>query len=88
MRYLHLLHEALHATGCQLHAFVLMDNHVHLLVMPPDAGRDRTIDAAAWTKLRRIVEWPPRAHWYAMGGAVQSVSCGQCGLRPSLLSLH
>ncbi|WP_258072312.1 transposase [Xanthomonas arboricola] len=31
LRYLHLMHEALHATGCQLHAYVLMDNHVHLL---------------------------------------------------------
>ncbi|WP_257999520.1 transposase [Xanthomonas arboricola] len=39
LRYLHLMHEALHATGCQLHAYVLMDNHVHLLVTPPDAGR-------------------------------------------------
>ncbi|MBB4133414.1 transposase [Xanthomonas sp. 3075] len=39
LRYLQLMHEALHATGCQLHAFVLMDNHVHLLVTPPDAGR-------------------------------------------------
>ncbi|WP_238155868.1 MULTISPECIES: transposase [Xanthomonas] len=38
-RYLHLIHEALHATGCQLHAYVLMDNHVHLLVTLPDAGR-------------------------------------------------
>ncbi|WP_372191617.1 transposase [Xanthomonas axonopodis pv. desmodiigangetici] len=39
MRYLHLIHEALHVTGCQLHAYVLMDNHVHLLVTPPAAGR-------------------------------------------------
>ncbi|UZB01728.1 MULTISPECIES: transposase [Xanthomonas] len=39
MRYLHLMHEALHATGCQLHTYVLMDNHVHLLVTPPAAGR-------------------------------------------------
>ncbi|MBB4605695.1 REP element-mobilizing transposase RayT [Xanthomonas arboricola] len=39
LRYLHLMHEALHATGCQLHAYVLMDNHVHLLVTPPAAGR-------------------------------------------------
>ncbi|WP_330469547.1 transposase [Xanthomonas campestris] len=38
LRYLHLLHEALHATGCQLHAYVLMDNHVHLLVTPPAAA--------------------------------------------------
>lgn len=39
LRYLHLMHEALHATGCQLHADVLMDNHVPLLVTPSDAGR-------------------------------------------------
>lgn len=30
LRYLHLLHEALYATGCQLHADVLMGNHVYL----------------------------------------------------------
>ncbi|NJC44288.1 UNVERIFIED_ORG: putative transposase [Xanthomonas campestris] len=39
LRYLHLLHEALQATGCKLHAYVLMDNHVHLLITPPAAGR-------------------------------------------------
>src|SRR5699024_10082217 len=33
-----LLHEALLATQCALHAYVLMDNHVHLLVTPPEAG--------------------------------------------------
>lgn len=38
LRYLQLLREALHATGCQLHAYVLMDNHVHLLVTPPAHG--------------------------------------------------
>lgn len=37
-RYLHLLGEALLDTGCALHAYVLMDNHVHLLVTPPEAG--------------------------------------------------
>lgn len=39
MRYLHLLRAALHASGCQLHAYVLMDNHVHLLATPPEPGR-------------------------------------------------
>jgi putative transposase len=33
--YRNLLREALLATGCRLHAYVLMDNHVHLLVTPP-----------------------------------------------------
>lgn len=38
LRYLHLLADALLATRCRLHAYVLMDNHVHLLVTPPEAG--------------------------------------------------
>ena len=38
LRYLQLLADALLATRCQLHAYVLMDNHVHLLVTPPEAG--------------------------------------------------
>ena len=37
-RYRNLLREALLATRCQLHAYVLMDNHVHLLVTPPEPG--------------------------------------------------
>jgi putative transposase len=37
-RYLTLLREALQATGVQLHAYVLMDNHVHLLLTPPACG--------------------------------------------------
>ncbi|WP_435004471.1 transposase [Xanthomonas arboricola] len=37
--YLHLLHEALHATGCQLHTYVSMENHVHFLAAPPALER-------------------------------------------------
>ncbi|WP_460831072.1 transposase [Lysobacter humi (ex Lee et al. 2017)] len=37
-RYRHLLRQALTATRCQLHAYVLMDNHVHLLITPPAMG--------------------------------------------------
>ena len=37
-RYRQLLREALQATECRLHAYVLMDNHVHLLATPPEAG--------------------------------------------------
>jgi putative transposase len=36
--YLHLLRDALGAERCGLHAYVLMDNHVHLLVTPTDSG--------------------------------------------------
>lgn len=38
LRYLQLLREALLHTNCKLHAYVLMDNHVHLLVTPPATG--------------------------------------------------
>lgn len=38
-RYRQLLHEALLATDCALHAYVLMDNHVHLLATPRGAGQ-------------------------------------------------
>ncbi|MBX3758593.1 transposase [Burkholderia cepacia] len=37
-RYLHLLRDALLHTGSLLHAYVLMDNHVHLLLTPLDTG--------------------------------------------------
>jgi putative transposase len=37
-RYRQRLREALPAAECRLHAYVLMDNHVHLLVTPPSAG--------------------------------------------------
>ena len=38
LRYLTLLRESLLATECRLHAYVLMDNHVHLLLTPPQPG--------------------------------------------------
>lgn len=37
-RYLRCLCEALHRYGCDLHAYVLMDNHAHLLVTPHEVG--------------------------------------------------
>ena len=37
-RYLQLLLEALGRFGCRLHAYVLMDNHVHLLMTPGEAS--------------------------------------------------
>ena len=36
--YLETLRQALQQTGCQLHAYVLMHNHAHLLLTPPKAG--------------------------------------------------
>jgi putative transposase len=37
-RYLQCLREALPRYGCALHAYVLMGNHVHLLLTPREAG--------------------------------------------------
>lgn len=36
--YLRLLNLALEKTGCRLHAYVLMSNHVHLVLTPPEPG--------------------------------------------------
>jgi hypothetical protein len=38
LRYLTLLRDALLSTGVHLPAYMLMDNHVHLLATPPAAG--------------------------------------------------
>jgi putative transposase len=45
-RYLDCLREACDALACRLHAFVLMTNHVHILMTPTDA-----------TKVGRVFEW-------------------------------
>src|SRR3546814_6305861 len=37
-RYLQCLRHGLSRFGCQLHAYVLMSNHVHLLLTPKEAG--------------------------------------------------
>ena len=37
-RYLQCLRQALLRFGCRLHAYVLMSNHVHLLLTPDEAG--------------------------------------------------
>ena len=42
-RYLTLLREALLQAECALHAYVLMDNHTHLLVTPPRKGAVSTM---------------------------------------------
>jgi REP element-mobilizing transposase RayT len=63
--YLTLLREALLDTGCKLHAYVLMDNHVHLLATPPQLGAvarfmQHTFDAAtsASSTLATVVRGP------------------------------
>nr|WP_244672038.1 transposase [Pseudoxanthomonas spadix] len=55
LRYLQLLRDALHHSGSTLHAYVLMANHVHLLLTPPTVQAD----AAPGPPLRSLVQWPP-----------------------------
>ena len=57
--YLALLRDALASTGCELHAYCLMTNHVHLLVTPPDelAGSDLMYEVG-----RRYVPYFNRRH--------------------------
>lgn len=43
LRYLTLLREAMLEAKCVLHAYVLMNNHTHLLVTPPRAGAVSTM---------------------------------------------
>lgn len=64
VRYLHLLHDAMLATGCQLHAYVLMNNHVHLLAMPPEAGGVGKMMQRAHSALT------PHPSWLALGNAL------------------
>ena len=58
-RYLELLQQSLAATGSMLHAYVLMDNHFHLLVTPTTQdGLPRMMQAMG----RRYVQYFNRRH--------------------------
>lgn len=58
-RYLSLLSDALAATGCQLHSYVLMDNHAHLLATPDRPG---AVSMMMQRLGRRYVAWFNRRH--------------------------
>jgi len=56
---LHWLDEALHESGCALHAYVLMTNHVHLLLTPENAA---LIPRLLMSLGRRYVQYVNRAY--------------------------
>ncbi len=56
MAYLSWLTEAADSTGCQLHAYALMTNHVHLLLTPGDSQAVPAMMAALG---RRYVPYKP-----------------------------
>lgn len=72
--YRHWLGEALKTTGCQLHAYVQMTNHVHLLLTPPGAGvvSQRVISRASsahTSGARQTITWEePLREWRAPPG--------------------
>jgi putative transposase len=58
-QYLAWLHEAADAHGLAVHAYVLMDNHVHLLATPE---REGALSLALQAVGRRYVRWFNRRH--------------------------
>ena len=83
--YLDCLHDAATKYECLIHAYVLMTNHVHLLVTP---GRPDGISGLMQHVGRRYVRHviPPNGHF--VGGAVQSQFGGYGAIRSDLLPLH
>ncbi|WP_227978042.1 transposase [Arenimonas daejeonensis] len=73
IRYLHELSECAEQHGCEIHAYVLMTNHVHLLATTHLQGSRQPDDAAAWTTLRGVLQSLPHAHGHIVGGQVQVV---------------
>ena len=59
LSYLHWLGEALAETECRLHAFVLMTNHVHLLLTPKRAA---AVPRLIMSLGRRYVQYINRSH--------------------------
>jgi len=57
--YLYWLGKALGETGCALHAYVLMTNHVHLLLTPSKAA---TVPELVMTLGRRYVQYINRTY--------------------------
>lgn len=58
-RYLVVLRQALERYGCSLHAYVLMDNHAHLLITPAAEG---AVSRLMQTLGRNYVGWFNRRH--------------------------
>jgi len=56
----------------QIHAYVLMSNHVHLLVGTTQAGTVSRMMQSVGRRHVRGVQRSPRTHGHAVGGALQS----------------
>lgn len=85
--YLYWLEKALRETGCALHAYVLMTNHVHLLLTPRKAAVPRLLMSLG----RRYVQYINRylqAHRHAVGQPLQIVARAGGFLSAAVSALH
>jgi REP element-mobilizing transposase RayT len=85
-----LLAEGLSRTGCALHAWVLMDNHVHLLLTPPAAGAVARLMPALGRSdvgLFRTTRCQGQSAWPAAGGGVARLQTARPLRRPVLKAI-
>jgi REP element-mobilizing transposase RayT len=87
LRYLQELKELALRGHCAVHAYVLMTNHVHLLLTPTGS---RQVAALMQALGRRYVRYINDRHHRTgtLGGALQGVPRGPRELFAALLSLH
>ena len=71
LAYLNGLEEALRKTACQLHAYVLMTNHVHLLLTPEKANAVPQLLIALGRRYVQYINRSYRAHQQPVGKALQ-----------------
>ena len=62
------------AYSCEIHAYVLMTNHVHLLLTPKIAGAVSPMMQALGRTLRALYQWNVSAFWHPLGGAISLIS--------------
>jgi REP element-mobilizing transposase RayT len=86
--YLDWLAEGAQKHGCAVHAYVLMTNHVHLLLTPRTRDSISRLVQFVGRKLCDLHKSCLSAHRYPMGGTAQRKPCWTRRLSFSLLSLY
>jgi hypothetical protein len=88
LSYLYWLGEALAEAECELHAYVLMTNHVHLLLTPPARGRHPAAHHVPGTALRPIHQPHPWPYRHPVGQPLQILPDPGRNLPAGLHALH
>ena len=84
--YRHWLGEALSDTGCRLHAYALMTNHVHLLITPRKA---EAVPGLIISLGRRYVQYVNTTyHWHSVGQPLQVFAHPDRDLPALLHAIH